>query len=106
MVAHVKTENFSEAVLQSKVPVLVDFYAAWCGPCRLLSPVLDELAGESGGAYEIVKVDVDKEPELAARFGVTALPTLLLLENGEVTERRVGLENKTTLRRLLRVGAA
>lgn len=101
MVARVKTSQFDQEVIESSVPVLVDFYADWCGPCRLQSPILDELATESGGSYHIVKVDVDQEPELAARFGVTALPTLLLINGGEVTERLVGLANKAKLRTLL-----
>ncbi len=106
MVAHVKTNDFDQQVVESKVPVLVDFFATWCGPCRLLSPILDELSSEGAGAYKVVKVDVDNEPDLAVRFGVTALPTLMLFENGEVTQRLVGLEKKENLRRLLPVGAA
>ncbi len=106
MLAHVNAKDFDQQVVESKVPVLVDFYATWCGPCRLLSPVLDELSSEGVGAYKVVKVDVDNEPDLAVRFGVTALPTLILFENGEVTQRIVGLEKKENLRRHLPVGAA
>jgi thioredoxin 1 len=106
MVAHVKTGEFEQVVLQSSVPTLVDFYATWCGPCRLQSPILDELAAEAAGAYQIVKVDVDQEPDLAMRFGVTALPTLLVIDKGEVTQRVVGMEKKEKLRRLLTAGVA
>ncbi len=106
MLAHVNAKDFDQQVVASKVPVLVDFYATWCGPCRLLAPILDELSSEAAGAYKVVKVDVDNEPDLAVRFGVTALPTLMLFENGEVTQRLVGLEKKESLRRLLPVGAA
>ena len=106
MAAHVHTNDFTNVVLKSEVPVLVDFYAQWCGPCRLQSPVLDELANESGGTYQVVKVDVDKDPELATKFNVTALPTLMLFAGGQVMERYVGLQQKGTLKSVLAASAA
>ena len=106
MAAHVHTNDFTDAVLKSDVPVLVDFYAQWCGPCRLQSPILDELATESAGTYQVVKVDVDKDPDLATKFNVTALPTLLLFADGQVMERYVGLQQKGTLKSGLQASTA
>lgn len=102
MAGLVKTAEFRSRVLDSKVPVLVDFYASWCGPCRLQGPILDQLSDESAGAFEVVKVDVDSEPDLAVQYGVTALPTLLIFDDGEVVERFVGLQQKESLRQALK----
>jgi len=99
-IEHVEAEDFSQRVLRSEVPVLVDFYADWCGPCRALSPVLEELAREHPEA-RIVKVNVDENPELAARYGVDSIPNLLLFREGRVAGQQVGLASKSSLRRLL-----
>jgi thioredoxin 1 len=88
--------NF-EAVTSKGLPVLVDFYADWCGPCKALTPVVTELASEFEGRAVIAKVNVDEAPELAGRFGVRSIPTLVLLENGEETDRIVGLTTKRAL---------
>jgi thioredoxin 1 len=93
-------ENFADLVLNSDVPVLVDFYADWCGPCRMIAPVLDELARETTGA-KIVKVNVDQSPELAARYGVKSIPNLKVFDDGKVVDEQVGLANKARLKAML-----
>jgi thioredoxin 1 len=97
---HADEENFAEVVLQSDVPVLVDFYADWCGPCRALAPVLDELARETGDA-KIVKVNVDQSPELAARYGIASIPNLKVFQDGKVVDEQSGLAGKARLRAML-----
>lgn len=97
MANHVKTADFEQVVVQSDVPVVVDFYASWCGPCRLQGPILDELSSESEGAFKVVKVDVDQDSDLATKYGVTALPTLLTFSAGQVVARNVGLTQKDAL---------
>jgi len=85
--------NFESEVLQSHQPVLVDFWAEWCGPCRMLAPLLDEIAGEQAGV-KIAKVNVDHHPALAARFGIQSIPTLLYFLDGELKDKTVGLGGK------------
>ncbi len=91
-------ENFSEQVLQSPSPVLVDFWAEWCGPCKMIAPLLDELADEYAGKVKIGKVNVDENQELAANYNVTAIPTLLLVKNGQVVEQTRGAKSKRDLK--------
>jgi thioredoxin 1 len=83
--------SFSQHVLESDVPVLVDFSATWCGPCKLLEPVVHELADTYAGRARVVTVDIDRSPELASSFGVTAVPTLLFFKGGEVVDQAIGL---------------
>jgi thioredoxin 1 len=90
--------DFAATVLQSDLPALVDFHATWCGPCRMLAPVLDQLAGEFAGRIKFVKVDVDEAPELANRYQITGVPTLLLFQNGRVVDTVVGLASLGALR--------
>src|SRR4029078_12093623 len=95
--------NFQAEVVDSDVPVLLDLWAAWCGPCRRVSTIVDELAGDYSGRIKAGKVDVDAEPELAGAFGVSSIPTLLLLKNGESAERAVGAHPKAHLAQALRL---
>jgi thioredoxin reductase (NADPH) len=102
--ADVTTETFRAEVLESLVPVLVDFYANWCGPCRALIPILTELSAEAAGRYKVVKVNTDEQPNLSVEYGVTALPTLLVIKEGKVVAKLVGLQNKARLVEALGIG--
>ena len=93
--------NFdAEAAKESKA-VLIDFSAAWCGPCRMLSPIVDEIVEEAGGAVKVCKVDIDKEPELAERFGVMSIPTLVVLKDGKTVSASVGLKPKRAILQII-----
>ena len=90
---HLTKDNFKEEVLESKVPVLVDFWAAWCGPCQMVGPVIEEIAGEVTDA-KVGKVDVDSEKELAKQYKVMSIPTLIVFKDGEAVKREVGAKPK------------
>ena len=90
---NINKNNFAEEVLNSEKPVLVDFWASWCGPCRMVVPIVEQIA-EEYPEYKIVKVNVDEEPELAAQFGVMSIPSLMVFKNGEVVNKSVGAKNK------------
>jgi thioredoxin 1 len=96
-VVTITDSNFEQEVIQSSQPVLVDFWAEWCGPCKMIAPVLDEIADEKAGAVKIAKVDVDHNQALSARFGIRAIPTLLLFKNGAVQDQMVGMTSKRDL---------
>ena len=90
--------NFSEQVLKSTTPTVVDFWAEWCGPCKMLGPVLDELAGEYDGKVKIGKVNIDEFQQLAINYGINSIPTLLFFKNGQVADQVVGMRSKRDLK--------
>jgi len=100
-VKQVSDGTFEAEVLNSDTPVLIDFFAEWCGPCKMMAPVLDEVARDYAGKLKVVKVDVDESGETAARYGVTAMPTFVLLKNGREAFRRIGAAPKSTFVREL-----
>ncbi|NJP40153.1 thioredoxin [Oscillospiraceae bacterium HV4-5-C5C] len=97
----VTKDNFKDEVVNASEPVLLDFWAAWCGPCRMVSPLVDELAEELSGKIKVGKVNVDEQPELAAQFGVMSIPTLAVLKNGEVVKKSIGAKPKSAIKDML-----
>lgn len=95
--------NFDKEVLSAGVPVLVDFWAPWCMPCRMIAPIVEEIADETAGKAVVGKVNIDEEAELAARFRVTSIPTLIVFEGGKEVRRSVGSQGKDALKKLLGV---
>lgn len=93
----VSDNQFQEEVIEAKVPVLVDFWASWCGPCRMVAPVLEEMAQDYQDRLKVVKVNVDENPDTASRYSVMSIPTMILFKNGEVLETLVGVRKKDEL---------
>jgi thioredoxin 1 len=95
------SDNFKEVVLNSDKPVLIDFWASWCGPCRMQSPVIEELSSELEGSAVVAKLNVDDNPELASQFSVMSIPTLIIMKDGKIIERKTGVTPKATLLNML-----
>ena len=95
--SNISDAEFESEVLQSSVPVLVDFWAPWCGPCKAIAPILEEIAGEQDGALKVAKVNIDDNPDSPNRYGVRGIPTMLLFKDGELVAQRVGASSKKAL---------
>jgi thioredoxin 1 len=100
-VQEVNDTNFESEVLQSPEPVLVDFWAPWCGPCRQIAPLIEELAGEYKGSAKVTKLNVDEAPNAAQNYGVSSIPTLMVFKGGEVVDRFVGVQPKARLQQAI-----
>lgn len=97
MAVEITDANFDEVVLKSDKPVVVDFWAAWCGPCRMVGPIIEEMSGEYDGKAVIGKVDVDQNPGVSAKFGIRNIPTIIFVKNGEIVDKSVGAVPKAQL---------
>ena len=100
-VTELTDSNFRSEVLESTSPVLVDFWAPWCGPCRMIGPVVEELADENAGSAKVVKINIDQSPGAAQSYGVSSIPTLMVFKGGEVVERFVGVQSKSRLQQAI-----
>lgn len=101
-VLHIGQDNFQKEVLETKERVLVDFWAPWCGPCRMLAPVVEEIADEHAGRLKVGKINIDESPELANRFGVMSIPTLMVFEQGQLKAQSVGVKPKHQIEDMIR----
>lgn len=102
MIIELKKENFEGEVTNSKIPVLIDFWASWCGPCKIMSSVIDEIANETQGILKICKVNVDDELELAKEFNIMSIPTFVAMEDGKIIGTTVGVQSKQSILNLLK----
>ena len=102
MATEIKQENFDSFIAQSDKPVLVDFWATWCGPCRMLTPVIEQVSQENGDKLAVGKVNVDDCPDLAMKFGVMSIPTLILFKDGQIVDKRVGYPPKNQLDEMIK----
>ena len=97
----INADSFEEEVLNSDIPVLVDFFAEWCAPCKMLAPILENLATELEGKASIVKIDIDKDIDIATKYGITAVPTLIVFKNGEEVNKTTGLQSLESLKSII-----
>ena len=97
----ITSENFEKEVLQAEQPVLVDFWASWCMPCKMMTPIVEEIAKEKEGKIKVYKINIDEEPDLATKYGVMSIPTFLVFKDGKVVNSRVGVQDKQKLLNLL-----
>lgn len=102
MVVHITEQNFEAEVLKSELPVMVDFGATWCGPCRMIAPYMEQLSDEFAGKAVVAKVDVDECPGIAAKYGIRNVPTVLIFKNGEIVDKNVGAAPKATFEEKLK----
>ncbi len=100
-IIEITTDNFEDEVIKSDMPVLVDFWAVWCGPCKMVSPLIDELAGDFSGKAKVGKINVDEQMALAEKFKVMTIPTVMVFKNGEVVEKAVGARSKSDYTQML-----
>jgi thioredoxin 1 len=98
---HFDINSFNSDVLQSDIPVLVDFWAQWCGPCKMIAPIIEQLSDELAGKVKVGKVDVDENPNIAMEYGVMSIPTVIVFRNGKPAEKSIGLRQKDELKKLL-----
>lgn len=96
-----KSENFDQTIAESSVPVLVDFHAAWCGPCKMLNPVIEQVAAENDGSAIVAKVDIDEARDIAVRYGVNSVPTLIVFKDGEKVGVSQGVQSKAAVQQLI-----
>lgn len=95
-------DNFDAEVMNSEIPVLVDFWAVWCGPCQMLAPTIEELANEYEGKVKVGKVNVDEQPELAQKYGIMSIPTLIYFKDGQIAEQTMGVQSKESIEAMLK----
>ena len=98
----ITSKNFEEEVTKSNVPVLLDFWASWCGPCKMVSPIVDEVAAEVAGRAKVGKINVDEEQELAQAFSIMSIPTLIVINNGKLVKQAVGVRSKSEILEMLK----
>ena len=101
-VINLNEKNFEEEVLKSEKTVLIDFWASWCGPCRMMSPVVDEIAGEMKDSVKVCKINIDEEQNLAVKYNVMSIPTFVVLKNGKEVGRTIGVQDKEEIKKLLK----